>query len=142
MFPRIQNHSTVSPQLQEQQRRERDIQQVVGEFVRLHKQSMARAERRQQDRIDFIQQVQVRLENQRVLKLLSRDLSPAGIRLIATESLLGQKLIVSVPRPDNGEPASFRVRILWTCSIGDGLFENGGCFLEIVSELKAAGTES
>ena len=118
--------------MREQRRRERDIHRVVSELVRLHKQSRARAERRHEDRVDFIQPVQVRLENQRVLKLLSRDLSKAGIRLIATESLLGQKLFVSIPRPDDGEEVNFRVRILWTCSIGDGIFENGGSFLEVV----------
>jgi hypothetical protein len=132
MFPKTRTHEPVSPRLQEQQRRERDIHRVIAELVRLHKQNLAQAERRQEDRIDFIQPVQVRLENQRVLKLLSRDLSKAGIRLIATESLLGQKLLVSVPRPDDGEPANFSVRILWTCSIGDGLFENGGSFLEFL----------
>jgi hypothetical protein len=133
VIPKTRKRAAVSPRLREQQQNERDIHRVVGELVRLHKQT-ARAERRRQDRVDFLQSVHVRLENQRELQLLSRDLSKAGIRLIATESLLGQKLLVTVPRPDNGESATFQVRILWTCSIGDGLFENGGSFLELVSE--------
>jgi len=129
-----ESKTVISPRLREQQRRERTIRRAIGELVRLHKKSRARAERRHQGRVDFIQAVQVYLENERRVVLLSRDLSKAGIRLIATESLLGQKVLVAVPRPDNGEAIYFRVRILWTCAIGDGLFENGGSFLEVVSE--------
>src|SRR5215472_8759074 len=46
----------VSPRLQEQRRKERDIQKAVAELVRL-KQSTQTAERRRQDRMDFIQPV-------------------------------------------------------------------------------------
>jgi hypothetical protein len=124
---------TLSPRLQEQQRRERDIQKAIAELVRLQKQSTRTGERRRQDRVDFIQPVRIRTEGGRELTLLSRDLSKAGIRIIAAESLLGQKLLVSIPCPEGGQHITFRVRILWTCSIGDGLFENGGSFLELVS---------
>ena len=57
-----------------------------------------------------------------------------GIRLVGTSSLLGQKILVLIPRIDEKEPLTLRARILWTCAVGDGLYENGGNFLEIVEE--------
>ena len=88
--------------------------------------------RRQQGRADFIQPVKVRIDSQRELAVLSRDLSETGIRLIGTHSLLGHKVEVTIPRPEGGDPCCFLTRILWTCVVGDGLFENGGTFLEMV----------
>jgi hypothetical protein len=37
---------------------------------------------------------------------------------------------VLISQPGGGEPLCFLTRILWTCAVGDGLFENGGVFLE------------
>jgi hypothetical protein len=83
--------------------------------------------------------VKVRAEDGRECTLLSRDVSATGIRLIGTRRLLGQKVRVSIPRPgaattDSPRAAagwSFLVRILWTCAVGDDLFENGGAFMEV-----------
>ena len=63
--------------------------------------------------------------------LLTRDLSTNGIRLVGTRRLLGQKVHVLIPRRDKATPWKFRVRILWTCAIGDDLIENGGTFIEV-----------
>jgi hypothetical protein len=122
----------LSPRLRQERQQQRAIHHAVRELMRQYKKSHAQTERRQQGRIDFIQPVKVRFDDQRELTLLSRDLSEAGIRIIGTRSLLGQKIRVLVPRPDSDESTCFVVRILWTCSVGDGLFENGGAFLEIV----------
>ena len=54
--------------------------------------------------------------------------------LIAPRGLLGQKLDIFLPRPEEDKPLRLRVRILWTCAVGDGLFENGGTFLEVVED--------
>ena len=81
-----------------------------------------------------MQPIKVRIGEQRELTVLSRDLSTSGIRLIGTRSLLGQKVCVTLPRPGDDEPCRILVRILWTCTIGDGLFENGGAFVEIANE--------
>ena len=70
----------------------------------------------------------------RQFTLLSRDLSLTGIRLVGTRRLLGQKVRVSLPQGDGTEACTFVVRILWTCAIGDDLFENGGTFLEVISK--------
>ena len=74
--------------------------------------------------------MRVRIDREREITVLSRDLSEAGIRLIGTQSFLGQKVEVLISQPDGGEPLCFLTRILWTCTVGDGLFENGGVFLE------------
>ena len=122
----------LSPRMREEQRQQRAIHLTIRHLVRDYKKNHALDERRQQGRLDFIQPVKVRTENQRELAVLSRDLSATGIRLIGTQSLLGQKVEVLFTRPDGGEPCGFLTRILWTCTVGDGLFENGGIFLEMV----------
>ena len=124
-----------NPRLQAEQRKV--VNTAVKELIRHYKQSHASEERRRQGRVDFLQTVKVRLENNREITVLSRDLSVDGIRLVCTASLLGQKVQVLIPRMDEGEPLALKVRILWTCAVGDGLFENGGNFLEIVEEQNA-----
>jgi PilZ domain len=88
-------------------------------------------ERRSQDRVDYVQTVTVRTEDGDEFSLLSRDLSPTGIRLVGARRLLGQKVHVVVPRSGDKPAYDFLVRILWTCAVGDGHFENGGAFLGV-----------
>ena len=66
--------------------------------------------------------------------LVSRDLSPTGMRLLGTKQLLGQKIRVDLPQGKEAAPCRLLMRILWTCAVGDNLFENGGTFLELVTE--------
>jgi hypothetical protein len=124
----------VSPRLQQEQRQRRAIHQVVRQIFREHRHGSEHGERREHGRTQLVLPIKVRLEDGRELTVLSRDLSPAGIRLIGTHSLLGQKLQVAIPRTDGGEPSCLRVRILWTSAVADGLFENGGTFLEMVTD--------
>jgi hypothetical protein len=120
-----------SARLQEERQQQTAVHQTVHRLIRQYRKNQALAERRQHGRIDFIQSVKVQTEERKEYALLSRDISENGIRLIGTRSLLGQKIVVTLPRGQGTESASFVVRILWTCTIGDGLFENGGRFLEI-----------
>ncbi|HLN29266.1 MAG TPA: PilZ domain-containing protein [Gemmataceae bacterium] len=133
----------LSPRVRQEKRQQRAVHQVIRQLVRQYKKKNAQTERRQQGRADFIQPVKVRTEDKREFTLLSRDLSESGIRLIGTRGLLGQKVQVDVPHPDGKEHSSFLVRVIWTCAIGDGLFENGGTFLEMApgepAPLKIAG---
>ena len=124
--------TTVSPRLRAELTQQEQIQQTLRRLIRSHKQKAGKIERRGQDRIDFIQPVTVQTEDQREYRLLSRDLSTSGIRLIGTRSLLGQKVRV-VLQDSPEEPTAFLVRVLWTCAIGDDLFENGGAFLEVIA---------
>ena len=124
--------NALSPRLQEVQSQQRLIERAIRRLIRRQQASHAR-ERRQQERADFVQPVIVALENGRQFTLLSRDLSPGGIRLVGTRSLLGQKVRITLPQGDDAETCTFLVRILWTCAMGDDLFENGGTFLEIIS---------
>jgi hypothetical protein len=107
------------------------LRRTVRQLIRRHKQAQ-RIERRGQDRVDFIQPVRVLTEDLRELHLLSRDLSPTGIRLIASRSLLGNKIRVFLG--EGAEACALTVRILWTCAVGDNLFENGGMFLETAED--------
>jgi hypothetical protein len=124
--------ASVSPRLQAEQRLQRAIGRAVRQLLRQHKKSHAQTERRNHGRTDFVQPVKVRTEQERELTLLSRDLSPTGIRLIGTQSLLGQRVQVMLPGPKAEGTACFVVRILWTSAVADGLYENGGMFLEMV----------
>jgi hypothetical protein len=123
----------MTPHEQDQQR----IRDAVGELARRQDEA-SQAERRQEGRVAFVRPVRVQTEDGREFTLLTRDLSPSGIRLIAPRSLLGQKVRVHIPRSDGGALV-FLVRILWACAVGDDLFENGGTFLEVEEETDAGG---
>jgi hypothetical protein len=120
---------TLRRQYEEKQRR--TIHLTIKKLMRRFRAVADRVERRVQDRLDFIQPITVVTEDGREHHLLSRDLSPTGIRLIGTRRLLGQRVHVLIPDPEGGSPTRFATRILWTCSVGDDLFENGGRFLEV-----------
>lgn len=119
-------------------RREQAIRKVVRRMVSQHRAAAHSDERREQARVPFVQLVTVRTEDGREYTLLSRDVSPTGIRLIGTRRLLGQKVRVFIPKPGSPTPIpacagwTFLVRILWTCAVGPDLFENGGTFLELL----------
>jgi hypothetical protein len=125
--------SAVSARAQEEQHQQQRIRAAVQQLVGRHRAAAGQVERREEGRIDFIQPVRVRTEDGREFTLLSRDLSPTGMRLIGTRRLLGQKVRVVIPGPENepaARPLCFLVRVLWTCALGDDLFENGGAFLD------------
>jgi hypothetical protein len=119
-----------SERLRAEQSQQHRIHEAVRDLVRQHQATLNQINRREEQRVDFIQPVKVRTEDHREYTLLSRDLSPNGIRMVGTRRLLGQRVRILIPRPGNGTPWSFLVRILWTCALGDDLFENGGTFLE------------
>jgi len=116
----------------EERRRQRRIRIAARELVRAYRQPPATDERRENHRVPFVQSVQVQAEDGSVYRLLTLDLSPTGLRLVGSRRLLGQKVTVHIPAPD--QPAApgwkFVARILWTCAVGDDLFENGGTFLD------------
>ncbi len=125
------HYVAAGPGRHEQDQRQR-IRDAVRQLAEQHKE-VAAVERREQDRLDFVQPVRVCTEDGREFTLLSRDLSLSGIRLVGTRRLLGQKVRVHVPRRGGGTWC-FTVRVLWTCAVGEDLVENGGTFLEVEAE--------
>lgn len=124
----------ISPRLHEQQSQQEIVFHTVRELIRRQQAVRNDSERRHQDRIDFVQQVRVSMEDGREYRVLTRDLSPTGIRLVGSRSLLGQKVRVHLPAAAGSRACTFAVRILWSCAVGDDLFENGGSFMEMVSD--------
>jgi hypothetical protein len=125
---------SVSKRRRHEETLQKAIRRTIRKLVRQYRIAAAeRLERRGHDRHDFIQPVVVVTEDGKQHHLLSRDLSPSGIRLIGTRRLLGQRVHVLIPDGDEEAPVSFVARILWTCAVGDDLFENGGRFLEVES---------
>ena len=122
--------SPVSERLRQEQDHQATIAEAARRVMGNFREAARRQERRGEERIDFIQPVEVRTEDGRLFTLLSRDLSTSGMRLLGTRSLLGQKVQVRpVGGPEN-EGWCFVLRVLWTCAVGDDLFENGGTFVE------------
>jgi hypothetical protein len=121
----------VSPRVARAQSQQRNLQKIVRQVILAHRRAHHQDERREEDRIDFIQPVVVVAEDQRRYTLLTRDLSATGIRLIGTRRFLGQKVRVLLPNPESPTPWSFLVHVLWTAAVGDDLVENGGAFLEV-----------
>ena len=124
----------VSPRLQKEQEQQRKVQKLIRKLIKEHRSAGKQDERRGQIRVDFIQPVKVETEDGKSFTLLSRDLSTTGIRLLGTRRLLGQKVSIEIPQGTDELPARLVVRVLWTCAVGDDLFENGGAFLEIITD--------
>ena len=122
-----------SPRLQKEHAQQQAIQKAIRRLIKQHRQRGKDDERRRQARVDFIQPVKVRTEDGHEHALLSRDLSATGIRLLGTKRLLGQKVQLELPGGDGNPPCRLLTRILWTCAVGDDLFENGGSFLEVLA---------
>src|SRR5262249_31256514 len=101
----------VSERVRPQPSQQRGINPAVQHLIAQHTSSSHSIERREANRVDFIQPVKVITETGQELTLLSRDLSASGIRLVGTRRLLGQKIRVVIPSP-GGEPWDFQVRIL------------------------------
>jgi hypothetical protein len=118
----------LSDRVRAEQSYQRDIHSAVERLLQRQQCNANGPERREQDRVDFVQPVKVITEDGDELTLLSRDLSTTGIRLVGTRRLLGQKVRVIIPSAE-GEPHEFLVRILWTCPVGDDIVENGGAFV-------------
>lgn len=127
---RYYHKEAYNPRLQKEHAQQLAIQKVIRRLIRQHKERAKSDERRGQMRIDFIQPVKVRTEDGAEHTLMSRDLSTTGVRLIGTKRLLGHKVQLILPTGPDQPPCRLLVRILWTCAVGDDLFENGGSFLE------------
>ena len=122
-----------SPRVQKEHAQQHAILKAIRRLIKRHRNRGKADERRGQARTDFIQPVKVRTEDGKEFALISRDLSATGVRLLGTKRLLGQKVQLELPDGE-GEPACrLLVRILWTCAVGDDLFENGGSFMELIS---------
>jgi hypothetical protein len=126
----------VSDRVRQEQSQQQGIQKAVRQLIRQYRSAAARVDRREEDRIDFVQPVKVRTEDEREYTLMTRDVSTTGIRLIGTRRLLGQKVHISIPALDDSGAWSFVVRILWTCAVGEDLVENGGTFIEVAGPTK------
>lgn len=121
----------VSERVRQEQAQQNDIQDAVRSIIQHHR-GAARVERREEDRIEFVQPVHAKTEDGREITLLSRDLSATGMRLIGTRRLLGQKIRITLTTAGGAKSCDFVVRILWTCAVGDDLVENGGVFIELI----------
>jgi hypothetical protein len=119
-----------SPRAREEEEQQQRIRDAVERLLAQHRAPPPQAERRDHERVTFAQPVRVRTEAGEECTCLCRDLSPGGIRLVGDRSLLGQKVRVHVPSPAAGRPLEFLLCVLWSCALGDGLFENGGRFLD------------
>ncbi len=127
---RYYHKEAYNPRVQKEHAQQLAIQKVIRRLIRLHKERAKSDERRGQVRIDFIQPVKIRTEDGAEHTLMSRDLSTTGVRLLGTRRLLGHKIQLTLPSGTDQPPCRLLVRILWTCAVGDDLFENGGNFLE------------
>jgi hypothetical protein len=129
---RYYHKETFSPRLQKKHAQQQAIQKVIRKLIKQHRSRGKGDERRGQARVDFMQPVKVRMDDGAESTLMSRDLSATGVRLLGTKRLLGQKVQIDLPTGNGEAPCRLLVRILWTCAVGDDLFENGGSFVELL----------
>ncbi|MFN4259966.1 MAG: PilZ domain-containing protein [Gemmataceae bacterium] len=108
------------------------IKAAVRQLIQQYRAGNVVVERRGRNRIELIQPIFVETEDRRVLRLLSRDISLTGMRLLGTHRLQGQKVRVAIPRPSEGDVSfQFLLQILWSAEVGDNLYESGGLFLDM-----------
>ncbi len=119
--------------LQQEHEKLQKIRETLQEFLALHREKEEHQERRGEERVSFIRPIKVQTEDQHELNVLSQDISVSGIRLISNRSLLGRKIRLFFPSGEEAgsPPVVFVTRILWSSAIADGLYENGGLFLEL-----------
>ena len=130
---RYYHKESYSPRLEKEHAQQQAIQKVIRKLIKQHRSRGKGDERRGQARIDFIQPVKLRTDDGTECTLMSRDLSATGVRLLGTKRLLGQKVQLDLPSGEDAPPCRLLVRILWTCAVGDDLFENGGSFVELLA---------
>jgi hypothetical protein len=124
---------SVPPSRPRNNHQQREVNQVVRQIIREYKVGTIDLERRQHGRVPFVQVTKILTPDHREIQLLSRDISPTGIRLIGSRNLQGQKVRVLIPRQGDGQGNwCFLVQILWSSQIGDNLVEHGGVFLELL----------
>src|SRR5262249_44492960 len=120
--------------MQKRDKQQQLIHRAVRQLTRRYKAASTDVDRRMHGRTHFIRPVQATTDGGRTMKLLARDISLSGVRLLSTHSLLGQQLRVRIPlEEDSPEAHSFVVRILWSAIVADGLYDNGGVFLEMAA---------
>lgn len=90
-------------------------------------------DRRGEERVEYVHPATVLDDAGGEHRVLTRDLSPTGVRLIGTRRLLGQKVRLRLEGPGSEGAWVFRVQVVWTAEVGDDLFENGGAFLGLES---------
>jgi hypothetical protein len=118
----------------QEQSQSRAIRKAARQLIRLYRSVPVASERRVHARIQMVLPLQVQTERRRLLRMLSRDISVTGIRLLGNCPLLGQKVRVCIPFPTaGGESYCFLVHVLWSVPVGDGLVENGGAFLDLLT---------
>ena len=120
--------------LRHDQRSQQAVQRVVRRLIRrFQRDEKVRQERRACQRVAYSQAVTVQTEDQRLLRLVTREISLSGIRLLSTTSLHGQHLRLWLPTAE-GPARCFRICALWSAPVADGMFENGSVFLELLDE--------
>jgi hypothetical protein len=129
---RYYHKDSFSPRVQKEYAQQQAIQKVIRKLIKQHRSRGKDDERRNQARVDFIQPVKIRTADGKEYALMSRDLSATGVRLLGTKRLLGHKVQLELPSGNAEAACRLSVRILWTCSVGDDLFENGGSFVELL----------
>ncbi|MGF1580887.1 MAG: PilZ domain-containing protein [Gemmataceae bacterium] len=110
-----------------------ELREAIRRLIATQKQREFRVDGRDEERILLSQSVKIRLEDQQEISVLSQDLSPSGIGLVSTRSLLGRKLRLILPTETPDCPTiTIIVRILWSYAVTEDLYKNGGLFLELV----------
>lgn len=129
----VRSASKMLARLHADQKQSQEIQKAVQGLIAQREADLAiNVERRAHRRMEFFNAVEAQKEKGGKLKLISREISISGIRLLAAEPLAGQKIKLWIPLAETSEERwCFQVQILWSAPIADNLHESGGIFLAV-----------
>jgi hypothetical protein len=74
------------------------LRKAIRQVIHQYRKVAIDTERREHDRIQFLEAIKIVTADGRERNLLSRDVSLTGIRVLGTQDLLGQKVKVLIPR--------------------------------------------
>jgi hypothetical protein len=124
-----------SPRRKEQELQQQEVLSAIQNLVLQYRRKAGALplDRRESGRVELFQPISLLINSKETHRVLIRDISVTGVRLLGCWDLLGQKVQFSLAHPD-GSRVEFVVRIVWTCQVGDNLFENGGTFVQVLHD--------
>ena len=108
------------------------LRKTLQGFIDLQREQARNSTPRGRSGVVYACSLKVILEDRCETVVMSQRLSLSGIEFLSDRSLLGQKLRLYIPRNESTFATMIlSMRVLWSQAVADGIFKNGGNFLNV-----------